>query len=304
MKKILSLVALATALLFNGCSSGPSVDGAPENVKTYLIGQYEDVATVESKLKAAGFDIVATVAIGKKKVPNVIFTNAHIKSLANRPMRGLLAGEMRIFVNEARKEIRVNNPLYFFKAFLQDEYKPGDEKPVIDALMTAFPSLTDTVMSKDSEGNDVDSNVDFYAYDGLAGYHYMIGMPYYHEQNVVGEAATVAELVATLTKKAKKNLLYTIELAPNRIVCGVRMGKRTSKYPKKIGDYKAGLMPWQILIEEKVVDGKTVAQATTLDAKYRIALSYPLLSMVGEGSFAGIMTVPGAVEKDMKKYFK
>ncbi len=304
MKRIVLALTVVAAVLFNGCSSGPTPDGTPEKVKTYLIGEYADAKTVKAKLKEAGFEIITTVKVGKKKMPNIIFTNDHIKQLANRPSRGLLAGEMRILVNKQNNEIRVNNPLYFFKAFLQDEYKVGDEKPVIDALMKAFPSLKDSVMGKNEEGEAVDLNEDYRDYADLPTYHYMIGMPYYHDQNVVGEAATVEELLKKAEKKAKKDLVYTIKLADNRYVLGLRLKKRTAKFPKKIGSHKAGLLPWQVLIEEVEEDGKKIAQAKTLDGKYRIALSYPLLSMVGEGSFAGIMTVPGAIIKDMERFFK
>lgn len=289
---------LTASLFFSGCSDDSKI------VKTYLIGDYEEAKSTQKKLEAAGFEIIETVKIGKKKVPNIIFTNDHIKKLANRPTRGLLAGQMRLFINKETKNIRLNNPEYFFRAFLQDDYQAGDEKPIIDALMKAFPSLSAEVMGKDSEGKEINTNVDQLAQEDIAHYHYMTGMPYYEDQNLLGSANTAKELVEKLQKKAKKKLLYLIELSPKRYVAGVRIGKRTAKFPKKIGIEKAGLLPWQILIEEKTVDGKTVAEATALDAKYRIALSYPLLSMTGDGSFAGIMTVPGALEKDLKKYFK
>lgn len=305
MKNLLISVLAATVVLFTACSSAALPNGAPENVKTYLLGEFENQKSVTAKLVAAGFEIVKVAKVTKKKYPVVIFTNAHIKKLANRPTRGLLAGEMRIMINKKKKEIRVNNPLYFFKAILQEEYKVGDEAPVVEALMKAFPGLKSEMTSTLEDGTVNDLNKDFLAYGGISDYHYMIGMPYYHEQNTVGEADTVAELVAKMKKKAKKKLVYLIELAPNRYVAGLKLGKVTAKFTKKIGIEKSLVMPWQVLIEEYTNDeGKVVARATALDGKYRIALSYPLLSMVGTGSFAGIMSIPGAIEKDLKKYFK
>lgn len=306
MKRILLAFTLAAIVIFSGCSGGPKVAGAPETVKTYLLGQYADLESVETSLKAAGFEILDVYTHGKKKkaLPIIVITNDYIKSLANKPMRGLLAGVLRVTVNKAKNEIRVTNPMYYLHAYLQDEYKLGMEKPIVDALMKAIPSLTDAVTSKDAEGNVVDENPDQLDFDGIASYHYMIGMPYYNDLTEIGRGESVDALYAKLQKKAKKKLLYTIKLAPNRLVCGVKLGKRTSKFPKKIGLEKAGVLPWQILIEEIEEDGKKVAIARALDAKYKIALSYPLLSMVGKGSFAGIMTVPGAVEKDLMKFFK
>ena len=296
MKKILTATALFAALLFQGCSSGPSVAGAPAEVKTYLVGNFAKAKSVEKKLKAAGFEILATTKVGKKKMPVIIFTSPAIKKLANRPMRGLLAGSMRILVDKKRNVIKANNPMYFFKAFLQDQYKPGDEKSTITALLKAFPSL-----SLNALGND--ENLE---YDDITDYHYIIGMPYYHDQNELGRGDSVAKLVKKIQKNAKKKkaLVYTTKLSKNRYVIGVHLGKRTSKFPKKIGAQNSLLLPWQILVEEIEDDGKKVAVAMALDGKYRIALSYPQLSMVGSGSFAGIMSVPGALEDDLKKYCK
>jgi hypothetical protein len=65
------------------------------------------------------------------------------------------------------------------------------------------------------------------------------------------------------------------------------------KFVDKIGIQNAGILPWMILIEDN--------KATALRADYLIAISYPLLTMT---EFMGIMTVPGAVEKDVNKYFK
>ena len=296
MKKLLSVTALFAALVFQGCSSGPSVAGAPAEVKTYLVGNFDKAKSVEKKLKANGFEILATTKVGKKKMPVIIFTSPDIKKLADRPTRGLLAGAMRIMVDKERNVIKANNPMYFFKAFLQDQYKPGDEKSTVTALLKAFPSL-----SLDALGND--ENLE---YDDIPEYHYMIGMPYYHDQNELGRGDSVATLVKKIEKNAKKKkaLVYTLKLSEKRFVVGVHLGKRTSKFPKKIGTQNSLLLPWQILVEEIEEDGKKEAVAMALDGKYRIALSYPQLSMVGTGSFAGIMSVPGALEDDLKKYCK
>ncbi|MDH5465132.1 MAG: hypothetical protein OEW60_05845 [Thiovulaceae bacterium] len=306
MKKILSVTALFAALVFQGCSSGPSVAGAPANVKAYLVGNFDKAKSVEKKLKANGFEILATTKVGKKKMPVIIFTSPAIKKLADRPMRGLLAGSMRIMVDKERNVIKANNPMYFFKAFLQDQYKPGDEKSTVTALLKAFPSLSTTVMGKDEDGEQVDTNSENLEYDDIPDYHYIIGMPYYHDQNELGRGDSVAGLVKKIEKNAKKKkaLVYTTKLSENRYVIGVHLSKRTSKFPKKIGEQNSLLLPWQILVEEIEEDGKKEAIATALDGKYRIALSYPQLSMVGAGSFAGIMSVPGALEDDLKKYCK
>ena len=311
MKKLL-FVALATllSLMFTACS-GPSVPGAPEKVKNYLISPYESADDVETKLTAAGFEVLARVKpIKKKDIETFVITNEYIKNLANRPTRGLLAQVMRVTVNKKMQQVRITNPLLYFKAYLQNDYKVGDEKPVIAAIMKAFPKAVDTDMQKNDEGELEDKNVEMLKYDALADYHFMIGMPYYNDMDELKEHADINVLLKKLKKGAKKikstgkkkdNLAYLIKLSPTRYVAGLRLSKRTEKFAKKIGTRNIGLLPWGVLIEVEDVDGKKVAFAKALNAKYRIALNYSDLDM---GGFMGIMTVPGAITKELSKVFK
>ena len=311
MKKLLlvSLVAVMSIML-TACSSGPRPSGAPETVKNYLIGDYESAESVAAKLKAEGFEILATIKpIKKKDIEVVVFTNDHVKALANRPMRGLLAQVLRVTVNKERNHIRVTNPLLYFKAYLQNDYKEGDESPVIASIMKAFPSLKKTEMKKNADGEMEDLNVEQLAYDNLADYHFMIGMPYYHEMDDLGFADDIQVLLKKLKKGSKKikstnkknNLPYLIELSPKRYVAGIRLSKRTEKFAQKIGDYNIGLLPWGVLIEEVEEDGKKTFVARALGAKYKIALNYSDLDM---GGFMGIMSIPGAIQSELVKVFK
>ena len=110
MKKIVSLVALAL-FTFTACSS-PRPDGAPEVVKNYLVAPYEAADAVESKLKAVGFDIVARLKpVKRKDIETFILTNAHLKTLANKPMRALVASVIRVTINKDLNTIQVTNPL-------------------------------------------------------------------------------------------------------------------------------------------------------------------------------------------------
>ncbi len=314
MKKLLlALLAAAMSFMMTACSGGPRPDGTPDKVKNYLIGDYESVDSVKSKLEAQGFEILATVKpIKKKDIHVVVFTNDYIKKLANRPMRGLLAQVMRVTVNKEKKHIKMNNPMLYFKAYLQAEYKAGDEDPVLASIMKAFPTLKKTDMQKNAAGEMVDMNVEQLDYDNLADYHFMIGMPYYHDMEDLRFDDDINALLKSLKKgaakiksnakkKKKENLCYLIKLSDKRYVAGVRLSKRTEKFAQKIGDHNIGLLPWGILIEEVEDDGKKTFVARTLGAKYRIALNYSNLDM---GGFMGIMTVPGAINSELVKVFK
>ena len=314
MKKLLlvSLVAVMSFLL-TACSSGPRPDGVPEKVKNYFIGDYESAESVAAKLQAEGFEILTTIKpIKKKDIEIIVFTNDHIKQLANRPMRGLLAQVMRVTVNKEKNHIKVNNPMLYFKAYLQHDYKVGDEDSVLASIMKAFPSLKKKDMQKNEDGEMEDMNVEELGYDNLADYHFMIGMPYYHEMDDLRFDDDINALLKSLKKgaakikrnakkKKKENLCYLIKLSDKRYVAGVRLSKRTEKFAQKIGDHNIGLLPWGILIEEVEDDDKKTFVARALGAKYKIALNYSNLDM---GGFMGIMSIPGAIQSELVKVFK
>ena len=290
-KFILSALTLAT-LVFSGCSSKEVVAGytGPKEVSTYVVAPLSTTDEVKAALVAQGFEIVSVSKVTKAKMDNIVFTHPHLKALANKPGRGFLAGSMRALVNTKDNEVRITNPRYFVRAFLQDDYRLNDEAPLLEGINKAFPKLT--------------PSEDKWEFDELANYQFMISRPYYQDTIKIKEGG-LADLQAKLEKKAKKNLIFKMELDEGRVLYGVNLGKRTMKFADKIGTKNAGLLPWMVLMENKTiqVDGKDVviAQATAMRADYYIAISYPLLDLMG---FATIMTVPGAVIKDLERYLK
>jgi len=74
---------------------------------------------------------------------------------------------------------------------------------------------------------------------------------------------------------------------------GVKLNKRTIKFPKKIGLNNAGMLPYPLLIEN--------GEAKILDPKYYLSLMYPQLTME---EFMTIATVPDAIVTDCTKVFR
>lgn len=276
MKKIVSLIALAFAIAFTGCSAtAPKIEGGVavgKMVSAYRTGAYVDVETAKAKLLQNGFEIVGTYKPAENGT-TILYTNAAMKADANKPMRGF-AAVGRMLVDDERKLVHIANPIYFSKAYLQDEYNHATASAVYTSLEKAFGPL------KDSE--------DQWEFAKLADYHFMIGMPYYKDMGVVGTGKT-AELVA----KAKAGKGIIVELGADRYIAFIELDKRTSSFVKKIGTDKAELLPWPVLIEN--------GEAKALKAEYHIAISYPLLDL---GGFANIMTVPAAALKSLEKTFK
>lgn len=277
MKKFYSLLMSALVIGFCGCAgTAPEAEAGvkvEKVVAAYKVGAYSDVDSVKSKLSANGFEVVGTKATDAGTT--VLFTNAQMKAMANKPSRGL-AAVGRILVDDANKQISIANPIYFGKAFMQGEYNHATAASELAALEKAFGPLKDSA--------------DKWEFAGLAGYHFMVGMPYYEEMMVVGEGST-ADLVAKAQKA--KGTTAVVKLSDDRYVAFVDMDRRTNGFVKKIGAQNGQLLPWAVLIEG--------GQAKALSAKYFIAISYPSLTM---NEFMTIATVPGAIENDLKKIFK
>lgn len=277
MKKFYTILMSAFVIGFCGCAGvTPQAEAGvkiEKVVPTYKIGAYSDLESVKSKLASAGFEVVGTKATDAGTT--VLFTNAKMKAMANKPSRGL-AAVGRILVDDERKQISIANPVYFGKAFMQKEYSHATSAAVLESLEKAFGPLKD-------------SN-DKWDFAGLSDYHFMVGMPYYDDMSVVGEGTT-ADLVAKAQKA--KGTTAVVKLSDDRYVAFVDMDRRTNGFVKKIGTQNGQLLPWAVLIED--------GQAKALSAKYFIAISYPLLTM---SEFMTIATVPGAVEVDLKKIFK
>lgn len=245
----------------------------------YLIGDYQKSKSVVSKLKKVGFTIVSTSKVGKKKMDLVIFSHPGIDKLANQDKRGFLAGALRVLINKKDKEIRITNPNYFLAAFLQETYDESEATKYSDLLHKAF--------------KDLKKSKDKWPENTLQNFQYMMSQPYYQDVSILAEGDTKT-LVKKIDKKVKKKqFIFKVQLNPDRFVYGVMPSKRASKFVDKIGPENALALPWMILIEN--------GEAKMMRGQFYIALTYPLLSM---GTFMTIATVPGAIEKDMKKLFK
>lgn len=277
MKKIYTLIMSALVLGFCGCAgTSPEAEAGvkvEKVVATYKIASYASVDDAKAKLSANGFDVVGTYK--SDAGTTVLFTNAQMKAMANKPTRGL-AAVGRLLVDEERKQVSIANPVYFGKAFMQKEYSHSVASAELASLEKAFGPLKDSA--------------DKWEFDGLAGYHFMVGMPYYEDMSIVGEGAT-ADLVAKAQKA--KGTTAVVKLSDDRYVAFVDMDRRTNGFVKKIGTQNGEVLPWAVLIEG--------GQAKALSAKYFIAISYPALTMT---EFMTIATVPGAIEVDLKKIFK
>lgn len=263
LKMFSKIFAVAALLLMT------SVSLQAAKVSAYFDAPYASASAVKSKLKSAGFQVLSTSSpAGISNIKVITYTCKSLKAMAAKNMRGFAAIQ-RAMVDSKAKTVRVTNPEYWLKAFLQGDYKAGTEKNAMAKLSKAFGKMTG---SKDALKESK-----------LDGYHFMFGMPYYKDMINLGNASGV--------KAANK--VFELKLANGSKLIGVKMSNATEGFVNTIGTDNAILLPYTILIE----NGKAYA----LHAKYYLAISYPLLTMV---QFGKIMSTPGKIEKNLKQLVK
>ncbi|MCF6206176.1 MAG: hypothetical protein L3J47_04680 [Sulfurovum sp.] len=264
MTKMFSKIAVAMALFFFASAAVQAKEAA------YYNAPYADAKTVASKLKKAGFQVLTTYSPAKKDYLKVIVvTNKALKGAASKQKRGFAAIQ-KVLVNSKVKTVLTTNPTYWLKAFLQKDYNAGTASSTTKALSKALGKLTPTK--------------DALSASKLAGYHFMIGMPYYEDMLVLKKGAKGI--------KGKKQL-FALKLNNGATLYGVKMSKGAESFISTIGEDKALVLPYTVLIEN--------GTAYALHAKYYLAISYPLLTM---GEFMKISSIPDTIERSLKKAVK
>jgi hypothetical protein len=250
------------------------------------------VAEVRSSLTAAGFEVVGeytpysgTTVLG--------VTNGALKQAAAASQFGLYGAVQRVGVSDQGGELQVTwtNPVYMAAAYRMD----SDLAPVRKALASALGAASDYGCEKECM-----------TADELNDYHYTFGMPYFDDPDLLAEhdsqAAAIAAVEKGLSKGAKGvTKVYRVDLPGSAgTVFGVAMNgaKGSGKYQddrfimEQI-DFKPLRSVAHLPYEMVVVDGKVYA----LSAKFRIAINFPDLSMMGDNSFMAIMESPDAIRK-------
>lgn len=149
-------------MVFIGCSvlstgSEPKEIKEPigEKVAAYFYADPMSVADTKSALVDTGFEIVAEYGSssfqkGCEKGTVIVATNRALKAEGAKLNRGF-AIIIRLLVDNKRKRVSFINPLYFAKAFMQEEYNYALFQTVQNDLRKAFPSMR---LSKDSFAYD------------------------------------------------------------------------------------------------------------------------------------------------------
>ena len=253
----------------------------------------EKSAQVKTALTAAGYSVVGEYA-PYAGADIIIVTSDEIKKNAAASEAGGYGAVQRVSVTEVGKEIQVSytNPVYMANVYRMK----GDLSAVSSSMAAAL------------------GRVEEFGAQGMAAakarkYHYMMGMEYFDEPDVLAEYASYEEAVQAVDAKLSANKngvskVYRVDiLGKKESVFGVGLkGAGDAKYMDDrfimseidFHDVKSTAhLPYEVLVS----DNKVYA----LYARFRIAINFPDLSMMGKNSFMNIMKTPDAIRDALRK---
>lgn len=245
------------------------------------------VTETKSKLKAAGFEVVGeyTPYTGASII---IVTNDALKANAKATPFGGYGVIQRVSVTDMNGEIQVSytNPVYMSYAYRMQGHLEDVAASLQSALGGAEPYGSKKGLTTKK----------------LEGYHYMFGMPYFDDPDLLAthasyEAAIKAVEAGLAAKKGGVSKVYRVDIpGKKQSVFGVAMTQGMSNDQTIMTEVdfhpvrSTAHLPYEMLVD---TDGKVYA----LGGKFRIAINFPDLSMAGKNSFMGIMASPDAIKK-------
>lgn len=255
-------------------------------------GLEEQTGVTVSALEQAGFTVVGQYTpLDDSNV--IVVTSPNLKAVAALSDRGGYGAGQRVSVSlrDGKSEVAFINPLYIQHAYRLE----GDLQSVYDQLTQALGYVEEFGAEKKMTAKK------------LAKYHYMIAMQRFDDPSELGsfeshEAAITAVENGLSVEGDPLTLIYRIDIpGKDQTVFGVGM-KATSDAKEELdidaahqmaivdfeGPSKVAYFPYEVLVN----DGEVEA----LHMRFRMAVHFPDLSMMGKHGFTKLMASPGATE--------
>jgi len=299
MMKISTKLLAVTAAAVIGAAS--FVANAAGEMKPFILastgpGSVADkVADVKKSLTDNGFTVAGEYA-PYETAHIIIVTNDLLKKVAASHDRGGYVAGQRVAITKVgdKVEIAYTNPNYMAAAY----HIKGDVSAVTAALKKALGSVEEYGPAQGLSADDV------------ASYHYTFGMEYFDEPYDLASYDSYEKAVAAVEKGLAANAggttkVYRIDIpGAKQTVFGVALSsaKTGNKYMDDTFimseiDFKdvrsTPHLPYEILVTGDDVEA--------LHARFRIAINFPDLSMMGDNSFMNIMPTPDAIKASLTK---
>lgn len=303
--------AFLAALLLPAFGAAPASAAEPLkpfNLASTTTGQMAPVvARVKQKLTDAGFTVVGSYApYTDARFPDGNVVSAEIIGVTNPALQtaaaatefGGYAMVQRVTVTQithqgsTQTQVAYTDPVYMASAYRLDSDLAG----VAAELGKALGTQQTYGSSKGLDASD------------LTHYHYKVFMPYFTDADLLASYASYEQAVGAVkaglaAHKGGTSAVYQVAVpGKQETLFGVALsgpaGHECSgdQYIMSRIDFQpiksTGHLPYEVL----VVGSKVYALA----AKFRIAINFPDLSMMGSNSFVSIMCAPRSIQKALK----
>jgi len=248
----------------------------------------EKVDAAKAALQANGFAIAGSYS-PYPDATILVVTSDELKSNAAKSEHGGFGAVQRIAVTKVKNEVQVSytNPVYMANAYRMQ----GDLKNVEAKLEKALGKVEEFGAKGLSEKK-------------LRKYHYTFAMEYFDEPSVLAEYGSYEEALKAVEAnlaagKGGVSKVFRVDVPGKKeAVFGVALKggadkNMDDKYVMGVIDFKDLKSTAHLPYEMLVTGNKVVA----LYARFRIAINFPDLSMMGDNSFMKIMESPEAIRK-------
>jgi len=269
-------------------------------LKPFLLGttpsgsMEQVVAAVKTALTAQGFEEAGSYS-PYPGATIIIVTSPELKAAAAKSERGGFGAAQRVAVTDVKGKLQVSytNPVYMANA-----YRMADDLKNVAAKLEAALGKGEAFGAKGLTAKK------------LRKYHYTIGMEYFDEPSLLAEHASFEEALKTVEAnlaagKAGVTKVYRVDVpGKQETLFGVGMKAAIEKDKHMDDKYIMSEIDFRDvkstahLPYEMLVSGNKVY---ALYARFRIATSFPDLSMMGSNSFMNIMSSPEAIRKALVK---
>lgn len=249
----------------------------------------QKVEATKAALTKGGFTVVGSYS-PYANTTIVVVTNDELKTTAAKSENGGFGAAQRVSVAKVKDEVQVayTNPAYWANIYRM----AGELKDTSAKLQTALGKVEEFGAKGKTAAE-------------LRKYHYKMMMPYFDDTDTLvkhpNHEEAVKQVEAGLAAgKQGVTKVYRIDIPGKKeVVFGVAMkGAEKDKFMDEkyiMGqiDFKDVKSVAHLPYEMLVTDNEVIA----LSARFRIAASFPDLTMMGDNSFMKIMESPEAIKK-------
>ena len=297
MKTLISLSLLMMAMLLATTVTAKDTIYKPFIVASSGLGTLaEKTESTVTALETAGFEVTGQYS-PVEGTNIIVVTSDELKNVAALSDRGGYAAGQRVSISQVDDivEVAFVNPVY-----IQHGYRlKGDMQPVLDALAASLGN----VRSCGAENKKMTAKK-------LGKYHYMVGMQYFDDPSKLGSFDSYEAAIAAVENGLARTgdaltQVYRIDIpGKQQSVFGVGMKKINqfdedldSAFQMDVVDFegckKRAYFPYEVLVNGNKVEA--------LHMRFRMAMHFPNLKMMGKHGFTKLISAPGAIEKALEK---